>query len=199
MSLPMVKPKRNSSIMYTNPQIESSYQENDLGKTLYDLVLETKPKVIVEFGCLYGYSTVAMALALKQLGEGKLKCYDLFEHYQYKHSTLEQTKANLVKYGVEDYVEFHVMDYYDWLDNPEEFDLLHLDISNTGHIIIDTYLGLKSQIEKGSVIVFEGGSEERDNVEWMVKYKAMPINMVQQYTNYEILNPDFPSLSIIKQ
>ena len=199
MSLPMVKSKRNNSIMYTNPQIESSYQENDLGRTLYDLVIESQPEIIVEFGCLYGYSTVAMALALKHLGKGKLKCYDLFEQYQYKHSTLEQTKANLVKYGVEDYVELHIMDYYDWLDNPEDFDILDLDISNTGHIIIDSYLKLKPQIENGSVMVFEGGSEERDNVEWMRKYKGMPINMIQQYTNYEILNPDFPSLSIIKR
>ena len=28
---------------YTNPNIESSYQENDIGKTLYDAVLKYKP------------------------------------------------------------------------------------------------------------------------------------------------------------
>ena len=83
--------------MYTNPEIESSYRENNIGETLYNKVLELKPNKIVEFGCLYGYSTVAMALALKELGQGKIYCYDLFEEYEYKHSTIQQTinKFNL--------------------------------------------------------------------------------------------------------
>lgn len=55
---------------YTNPDIESSYRDNDLGRTLYDLVLKYKPKKIVEHGILFGYSTVAMAQALDELGGG---------------------------------------------------------------------------------------------------------------------------------
>ncbi len=37
---------------YINPKIESSYYDNDLGKTIYEWVLNVKPKVVVEFGCL---------------------------------------------------------------------------------------------------------------------------------------------------
>lgn len=181
--------------MYQNPDIESSYRENDLGKTIYDLVLELKPKVVIEFGCLYGYSTIAIGMALKQLGEGKLKVYDLFEKYQYKHSTLEEVKSNIEKYGVSDYIELHEMDYNQWLNNPEEFDLLHLDISNTGDIILNTYQSLYPQIQNGSTIIFEGGSLERDNIEWMKKYSATPINSVKRFTNYKVINSDFPSLS----
>jgi len=183
---------------YINPKIESSYYDNDLGKTIYEWVLEVKPKVVVEFGCLYGYSTVAIGMALKELGQGKLKCYDLWENYQYKHSTIQQTIENVKLYGVEDYIEFIQMDYYDWLSNPEDFDLMHLDISNTGDTILQTYNALKNKIKNGSVILFEGGSEERDNVEWMVKYKATPINSVKSQTNYQVTNPSFPSISVIK-
>jgi len=183
---------------YINPKIESSYYDNDLGKTIYEWVLNVKPKVVVEFGCLYGYSTVAIGMALKELGQGKLKCYDLWENYQYKHSTIQQTIENVKLYGVEDYVEFIQMDYYDWLSSPEDFDLMHLDISNTGDTILETFNKLKDKIEKGSIVLFEGGSEERDNVEWMVKYKATPINSIEPQTNYQLINSTFPSLSVIQ-
>jgi len=184
--------------MYINPKIESSYYQNNLGKTLYEWVLETKPSKVIEFGCLYGYSTIAISLALKHLGQGKLICYDLFEEYKYKHSTIQQTIQNVKEYGVEDYVEFIKMDYDKWLSNPEDFDLLHLDILNTGDVVLKTYNTLKNKINNGSVILFEGGSEERDNVEWMIKYKATPINSVKQQTNYKVINSNFPSLSVIK-
>ena len=184
--------------MYINPEIESSYYKNNLGKTLYEWVLKTKPTKVIEFGCLYGYSTIAIGLALKHLGHGKIKCYDLFENYQYKHSTIQQTIENVKLYGIEDYVEFIQMDYYEWLSNPEDFDLMHLDISNTGDVILETYNALKNKIEMGSIVLFEGGSKERDNVEWMIKYKATPINSVKDQTQYYIINPNFPSLSSLK-
>ena len=183
--------------MYKNPNIESSYQKNDIGRTIYNLVLKLKPEIVIEFGCLYGYSTVAIGMALKHLGKGKLKVYDLFEEYPYKHPTLEGVKSNIKEYGVSEYVEFHQMDYNKWLNNPEDFDLLHLDISNTGDTILNTHQALYSQIQNGSTVIFEGGSLERDNIEWMKKYSATPINSVKRFTNYEVINPNFPSLSRI--
>lgn len=183
---------------YKNPKIESSYQINNIGKTIYNYIIQTKPKLVIEFGCLYGYSTVAIGMALKELGQGKLKCYDLWENYQYKHSTIQQTIENAKQYDVEDYIEFIQMDYYTWLSNPEDFDLMHLDISNTGDIILKTYNTLKDKIKQGSTILFEGGSEERDNIEWMIKYNATPINSIKNQVNYNILDTNFPSLSLIK-
>jgi len=182
-------------IEYINLEIESSYKEHNIGKTIYDTILEIKPLVVIEFGCLYGYSTVAIGLALKKLGRGKLKCYDLWEDYQYKHSTMNQTKENVIKYGVENYVEFCKKDFNDWIKNPEDFDLLHLDISNTGDVLLKTY----NAIPENKIVLFEGGSQERDNIEWMVKYKAKPINSIKSIINYEVINENFPSLSIFKK
>lgn len=183
--------------MYQNPEIESSYRENDLGKTLYDFVIEHKPKIIIEFGCLYGYSTVAMAMALRDLGEGKIISYDLWEAYDYKHSTIEITSKNVEKYDLSNWVEFKQMSYYDWLLNPTKFDLLHVDISNTGDTIFDTALMLNTQIMSGKKILFEGGSIERDQIEWMQKYQSLPINSVKGITGYEVINSAFPSISVL--
>jgi len=182
-------------MIYNNPEIESSYRENNIGETLYNKVLELKPNKVIEFGCLYGYSTVAIGMALKQLGQGQLICYDLWEDYKYKHSTINQTIQNVDKYEISQYVKFIKMDFNDWIINPEPFDLMHLDISNTGDIILNAYKSLP----EGSIVMFEGGSEERDNIEWMNKYNATPINSVKNITNYQILNNNFPSLSIFKK
>lgn len=184
--------------IYSKLDIQSSYQQNDIGQTLYDYVRENKPNKIIEFGCLYGYSTVAMALALKMNGFGKIYCYDLWEEYPYKHTTQSATLNNLKKYEIQDYVELVQGDYYDWIQDPGSFDLLHLDISNDGSVIKATYNALIDHIENGSVVLFEGGSDERDNVEWMVKYNKTPIQSVKEHTSYDVLNPRFPSLSIMQ-
>lgn len=178
---------------YTNPSIESSYQENDIGRSLYDLVLEHKPKKIIEWGVLYGYSTVAMAMALDELGEGHILGYDLFEDYEFKHSTLQDTQANIDHYGVGNYVTLKRGNFEEWLNNPEPFDLLHVDISNKGDTIRRLYEVVKDQIATGSIVLIEGGSAERDNVEWMKTYHQQPI--AESGVPYEIINPAFPSLS----
>jgi len=182
-------------MIYVNPNIESSYKENDLGKTLYNIVIQLQPNKVIEFGCLYGYSTVSIALALKHLGKGKLICYDLWEDYQYKHSTLEQTKENVIKYEVEDFVEFYKMNFNEWIKQPETFDLLHLDISNTGDTISKVY----DILPKNSQVIFEGGSIERDNVEWMKKYNSTPINSIKSKVDYKVINNNFPSISFFRK
>lgn len=182
-------------MIYKNPVIESSYGVNDIGKTLYDLVLEKKPKKIVEFGCLFGYSTVAMAMALDEIGQGTIVVYDLWEKYPHKHSTREQTLKNIELYGLLKYVELKNGDYYEWIKNPEQFDILHVDISNTGEVIELLYSGTKDQIGAGSIVIFEGGTVERDNVEWMKKYKRK--NIIGCGAPFEVIRPEFPGLSKI--
>lgn len=185
-------------MIYTNPKdIESSYSENDIGKDLYDSVIKNKPKKIIEFGTLFGYSAVAMGMALHELGEGKLVVYDLFDKYKFKKSTKEQTQENIDRYGVSDFVELKEMDFEEWLKNPEQFDMMHLDISNKGDTIERLYEAVKDQIDNGSKVYFEGGSEERDNVEWMKKYNCKKIRDCS--VPFELVNEKFPSLSVIKK
>ena len=179
---------------YINPIVESSYYENDLGKTIYDFILNKKPNTVIEFGCLYGYSTIAIASALRDIGSGKLICFDLWDNYKYKHSTMLETISNVKYYQLDNYVSFQKKDFNEWLEDPCQFDVMHLDISNTGDIILKTYNKLKKYMDGGSSIIFEGGSFERDNIEWMIKYNATPINSVKNIVNYKLLNENFPSL-----
>lgn len=187
--------------MYKNINIESSYRKNNLGRTLYDLIIRYKPYNIVEFGCLYGYSTVAMAMALRDLGRGKIISYDIWDKYQYKNSSPGVPQSNIKNNSLLEYVEFRDMNFWDWVNNPNliSFDFLHLDISNTGDIISKAYNKLKPYIQNGSLLAFEGGSHQRDQEKWMIKYNKVPINDIQELTNYQIVNPEWPSLSIIKK
>jgi predicted O-methyltransferase YrrM len=175
--------------MYVNPDIESSYKYNNLGKTLYDYVLYEKPEVIIDFGVLEGYSTIALAMGCRENGKGKVKVYDLFEDYEYNHSQFDRLIRNIKEYGLLDYVEIEKKNFFDWVKDPEPFDLMHVDISNTGDIVDLIWDNLHG---KGTVL-FEGGSEQRDHVGWVLKYNKKPIR--QSKALFEVINPLFPSLS----
>jgi hypothetical protein len=173
-------------VKYINPNIESSYRENDLGRVLYQLVLVIRPKIIIEYGVLYGYSITAMGMALHEIGSGKLIGYDLWEKYPFRHTSRDEPYKNVVKYGLEKYVDLKY-GKFNPLKIPQN-DLLHVDISNDGEII--------SKIQnKTGYTVFEGGSQERDNVNWMIKYGKIPINNCGR--KYVTLSNKFPSISML--
>lgn len=177
--------------MYQNPHhIVSSYGKNNIGKTLYDTVIKYKPKKIIDFGILYGYSTICLAQGVKDNGFGEVIAYDLFEDYPYKRAVKDVVLNNLKFYNLDQYVSLIKKDFNNWLYENEKFDLLHLDISNTGDTISEIYTYFPN-----SLVLFEGGTQERDNEEWMHKYNATPITSLQSKINYNILNPNWPGLS----
>jgi len=178
---------------YSNTNIESSYRENDIGRTLYDFIMVHEPLRIVEIGVLNGYSTVAIAQALRDLEKGHLTAYDLFEDYEFKHSTQNDVESTLAKHGVARYVTLKKGDLNEWLKNPEPFDLLHVDVSNTGETLEQLYDALEPNIKAGALVIFEGGTLQRDNVEWMKKFNKKPMRHTQ--INYKVLNYNFPGLS----
>lgn len=174
--------------MYINPEVESSYKYNNLGKTLYDYVLYEKPDIVIDFGVLDGYSTIALAMGCKENGKGKVKVYDLFEDYEYNHSQFDRLVRNIKEYGLIDWVEIEKKNFFDWVKDPEPFDLLHVDISNTGDII-----DLLAPLQGKGTVLFEGGSEQRDKVGWMMKFNRKPVR--QTTLQFEVVNPKFPSIS----
>lgn len=183
------KPKAPKPVeQFVNPQIVSSYFENELGKTLYDLVIELKPEKVIEFGTLNGYSAVCIGLALKQNKKGHLISYDLWDGYKFTHGNLAETWDTLCKYGVDAYVSLETGDFKNW--TPESCDLLHVDISNDGTVIQELSSKMKGE---DTVVVFEGGIRERDNSGWMLKYNKQPIQSCG--VRYEVINEKFPSLS----
>ena len=58
-----------------------------------------------------------------------------------------------------------------------------------------------NKLKKNGILLLEGGSKERDNIEWMIKYKKPKINnIINKYKNkYEIITiGTVPSITIIK-
>ena len=63
-----------------------------------------KPRKIINFGVLEGFSTIAMANAIKANGFGHIYAYDLFEDYIYRSFPMDGFISNLIKYNVENLV-----------------------------------------------------------------------------------------------
>jgi len=178
--------------------IYSSYLKNNLGETLFDKVIEHKPLKIVEFGTLNGYSAVYMGLALKELGRGLLFTYDLYDEYEYKHGKLSDVIENIKKFGLESYVIPAKLNINNWLVCKDTFDMCHIDISNNGDVVDNFIKSVNSEANSGSVCLFEGGSIERDDLEWMIKYNKPKINPIIKKYNGTIVNDKFPSISEVK-
>ena len=156
---------------------ESSYKERQYKWLFYALARLYKPQVCVELGVLHGYSLCATALGLKMNGGGLVHGYDLWEDYPYRHTTIEVAQRNVDGLGLTDYVRLYEADAYDVPDMWEDdsVDWVHVDLSNTGKIV-DWALNMwRRKLRPGGLILLEGGSEERDSVEWMVKYEKDPI------------------------
>lgn len=162
--------------------LESSYVENNFGEVFYNTLLAHKPFCAVELGSLHGYSMYHIARALKENSlfhqvHGHLNAYDLWEDYPYNHGSLSQVEALLKEKKLDEFVSLFKADafevYKEYEDNSVEF--LHVDISNTGEIFNKIFDQWDSKICCRGLFLFEGGSEERDQVEWMIKYNKTPI------------------------
>lgn len=162
--------------------MRSSYIENNYALVLKSYVLNWRPTTLVELGILDGYSTLAIAEGIKEMNflyemNTKLIAYDLFEDYLYKHGSKEEVEERIKAAGFQDLVEIRKGDAYkvyaDFADNSIQF--LHVDISNTGEVLKKILeLWTPKMIQRG-LILFEGGSDERDNIEWMKQYNMSSI------------------------
>lgn len=175
--------------------MRSSYKENNYGQVFYDLACIHKPEKIVELGVLDGYSSLHFAKGLKDNNKGRLYCYDLWGEYDYNHGNLDEVFKMLYKNAVKDYVTLKTGDAFEvhkeWKDN--EIDILHVDISNDGNIVCEILNLWHNKVNM--LIAFEGGTQERDNVEWMVKYGKKP--MLLELCNNETIKEEFDLINFL--
>lgn len=162
--------------------MQSSYQQHNYAGTFTSLVTAYKPVTCVELGVLDGYSTIAIAKGLLRNKEsiglkGHLDAYDLFDKYPYKHGSKGMVEVELFNYGLDEFVSIYEADAFEvhnkYNDNSVSF--LHVDLSNTGYIVRRIIDRWDKKIVVGGAVVIEGGTEERDNIEWMKKYNKEPI------------------------
>tara|TARA_R100000231_G_scaffold139611_1_gene121609 strand:+ start:666 stop:1226 length:561 start_codon:yes stop_codon:yes gene_type:complete len=131
---------------------------------LNSIVKDFKPKKIIEFGPGRGQTTITMALALKELGEGKIESYDLWVDGYW--GDMQACLDSFKQWNVSDLIDLKKLDFYEWIKLPiedREFDILYFDVNNNGDKLLDLYNGVKDNINNGSIVLFEGGSLERDN------------------------------------
>lgn len=190
--------------------IESSYAKNDYGHVLFILVSTFKPVHAIEIGVLHGYSTYHIARGFKSIYELEdwkihFNAYDLWDEYSYNHGDINKVSQMLKEGGVDEYVTLHHGDIYKLYEEFEDeyLDFLHVDISNDGDILEFVMDKWHHKMMMRGIIVFEGGSEERDKVEWMIKHNKKPIKPVVD--NNKVINScyhhgtyaKFPSMTVM--
>ena len=189
--------------------MRSSYIQNNYGDIFKRTVQIFLPHKVVELGVLDGYSTLWIAEGARQAElhsnhRPVVNAYDLWEDYPYKHGSIEEVRKSLGVSGLGEYVALHKRDAFtvheDYDTNSVCF--LHVDLSNDGEVLRKIVDRWDDKLSFGGMMMFEGGSEERDNVDWMLKYNKKPIR--KEINTNIILNKKylfatyyaFPSLSV---
>jgi hypothetical protein len=195
--------------------MRSSYIENDYGKLIEEYVFSWQPSSFVELGVLDGYSTTHIAKGIKRLEKlrnfaPKFDAYDLFEDYEFKHGNKEEVEKVLEENNVRKYVNLQkgsayevYKNYPDRVDDMKGVEFLHIDISNTGKVIHDLIELWHPKIGYRGIVLIEGGSDERDNIEWMKKFNMPSIK--REIASNQIINKyymyatyyKFPSMTVL--
>ena len=186
---------------WENPPWYSSYEENNYGELFYSLIRIYQPEKVVELGTKAGYSAYHIARGLKANRKGTLDCYDLWEDYQFNSVPKSVAEENLKEF--KNIIKFTLRNAIGVDRKYKEIDILHVDLSNEGGIlekIIPKWIDKTRQ-----VIIIEGGSNEHDKLEWMIKFKKIPIiRWLKDFSRkrgdieYITLEP-FPSLTLIRK
>lgn len=185
-------------------ELKSSYAENDFGEVFYNMLKSLPPNNVVELGVLNGYSTLSIARALRDNGFGHLDSYDLWDKYPYNHGDINEVNRMLKDNGVSSFVTLHSMDAFEVHKKyaKNSIDAIHIDISNNGDIFETMFKNWDPILRCMGILFFEGGSEERDEIEWMIKYNKRPIRSaildhpeINRRYHYGIYKK-FPSLSV---
>lgn len=182
-------------------RIRSSYKENNYGKLFESLSAIHQPKIIVECGVLDGYSLSSFSRGCL---DAQIWGFDLFCDYEHTHGdyktvlhALEKefgSRVNLVqKNALEAAGQF----------KDGTVGILHLDISNDGEKLQELFDVWDAKIKEGGLLIFEGGSPERDENEWMLKYNRLPIRCAKSKLSgmkyeYVTLLP-YPSVTICRK
>ena len=80
-------------------------------------------------------------------------------------------------------------------------DILHIDIANNGDVYKFTIEYYLKKVSNGGLLILEGGSKERDQVEWMKKYSKPSIKKyLDTLKDLQVLTIGaVPSITVIKK
>ncbi len=172
--------------------MQSSYSLNNYDSVFNEIISHVNPGSILEIGILDGYSLNAFVKYRQK--NCKITAIDLFDKYEYKNANYEEI---INKFDNLNGIHIEYGDFYNFHKNCSNFDLIHIDISNdanTYKYAIQNYLPIANK-----ALMLEGGSVERDSVDWMVKYNKPKINdylISIKNTHPHKIYKEFPSLTV---
>ena len=131
----------------------------------------------------------------------QINAYDLFEDFNGNHSNKNELMEKFSKYSN---VQVECGNFYE-LNNivGNNIDIIHIDIANNGDVFEYAMQKYLPKLSENGVMLLEGGSIERDNVEWMNLYNKPKINpVVKKYMdnnlNIQIIG-SFPSITVVRK
>lgn len=156
--------------------IRSSYNNtinySDIFKTICFL---NKPKKVIEIGILNGFSLESMVKNVSS--DCQIDAYDIFDEFNGNSANKKQLCDYFAPYSN---VKIQYGDFYQLVETFEDnsVDMFHIDIANNGHVYKFVFNNYIKKLKPNGIILIEGGSDERDNIEWMNKYNKPKIKPV---------------------
>ena len=178
--------------------MNSSYKNTiDFGDIISTITFMKNPQKIVECGILEGYS-LSKFIENSSINTS-IDAYDIFDDFNGNHAIKDKITHLFSPYKN---VNINYGDFYKVLNKypDNSIDILHIDIANNGDVYEYAFNNYISKIKRSGIMLLEGGSKERDNVEWMIKYNKPKIQpIIQKYKQkYDIkVVGDFPSITIV--
>jgi predicted O-methyltransferase YrrM len=198
MSETVKKPKTSTE---KKPSVRTSYNKCtlDYGEVLKAYVFAIQPSQIVEIGILDGFSLQNMADTAPP--HCTLVAYDIFENFNGNAANFEQMSE---KFQDDKRVSICRGDFYKLHSSLEDgsIDLLHIDIANNGEVYEFCFENYFEKLRSGGLLILEGGIEERDQVEWMLKYKKKSIvPVISRIEKHKMcyVHQAFPGMTVLKK
>jgi hypothetical protein len=141
-----------------------------------------------------------MCFAKQAAPTTEIKAYDIFEQFN-GNSAKRDIRARFDTFSN---VSVNEGDFYKTFSAFEDgtIDILHIDIANDGSVYEFAIQNYMPKMSSRGVMILEGGSEERDNIHWMLKYGKKPIRdvLTKLSGSYDIQTISaFPSLTLIRR
>ena len=180
--------------------MNSSYNNKiNFGDIISSITFLKNPKKIVECGILEGYSLDKFIWNSNL--DTQIDAYDIFDKFDENHAIKDKIIKQFNKY---DNVNINYGDFYDVYQKYDDksIDILHIDIANNGDVYEFMFQNYVDKLKDDGIILMEGGSFQRDNIEWMIKYNKPQINpILNKYSDKFYIKTigEIPSITIIKK
>ena len=140
----------------------------DFGHLLYGLARSAKARTVVEFGTSFGISTIFLASAVRDNGEGKVITTE------FDPEKAARAKTNLTTAGLDEWVEVRVGDALETLKSkpPREIDMIFLD--GAKGLYLDVLKLLEPHLRTAGIVASD--NTDHEEVEAFLDYIRNPGN-----------------------